>query len=101
MLVTAVNPTVGLLFRGTTFPVKSRKIPCSEGISAGASGICCFLLHFGNGIEEHQRVGPDLSRFRARVCARARGTGTTGGMQADAVGAVRAMLRFHRLWQRA
>ena len=75
MIAVSANPSVGLLFRGTKFPVKSRKIPCSEGISAGASGICCFLLHFGSKIEEHQRVGPDLFRFRARPRARARGTG--------------------------
>ena len=86
MIAVSANPSMGLLFRGTTFPVNTRKIPCSEGISAGASGICCFLLHFGNGIARYQGVGRDLFRFRARVRARARGTGATGGMQRDGGG---------------
>jgi hypothetical protein len=70
MLAIAVNPPASLLFRGTTFPVKSRKFPCSQGISAGAMGVRCFLLHFGSGIEEYQWFGPDLFgsvRGRARA----------------------------------
>jgi hypothetical protein len=79
MLATAVNLSVSLLFRGRTFPVKSRKIPCSQGISAGASGIRCYLLHFGNGIERYQQVGPDLFTRRAR--ARMRATGAAQSIQ--------------------
>ena len=66
MLATAVNPSVSLLFRGTTFPVKSRKFPWSQGISPDASDIRCYLLHFRNRIEGYQQVGPDLFSRRAR-----------------------------------
>jgi hypothetical protein len=72
MLATAVNPSVSLLFHGTTFPVKSRKIPCSQGNSASASGIRCYLLHFGNRIQRYQQVGPDLFPSSVRALTRAR-----------------------------
>jgi hypothetical protein len=81
MLATAVNPSVSLLFRGGTFPVKSRKIPCSQGISAGASGIRCYLLHFGNGIKRYQWVGPDLYRL---ACGRASERAERGTAEGDA-----------------
>ena len=83
MLATAVNQSVSLLFRGGTFPVKSRKIPCSQGISAGASSIRCYLLHFGKGIKRYQRVGPDLFSMRARAREREGGKGAAEG-DADA-----------------
>src|SRR5205823_7117615 len=57
----------GCFSRGAQFPAKSRKIPCSEGILASASGLRCFLLHFRSGIEEHQRVAPDLFQLRGRA----------------------------------
>jgi hypothetical protein len=79
MLATAVNPSVSLLFRGRTFPVKSRKIPCSQGISVGASGIRCYLLHFGDGIERYQQVGPDLFSLLARAREREAGKGAAEG----------------------
>ena len=84
MLATAVNPSVSLLFLGRTFPVKSRKIPCSQGISAGALGIRCYLLHFGNGIERYQWVGPDLFPLRAGARARGRKGAAEGDADADA-----------------
>jgi hypothetical protein len=69
MLEVAANQPAKPLLRRTAFPVKSRKFPCSQGISMGASGVRCFSLHFGIGIEEYQQVGPDLfsrARMRAR-----------------------------------
>ena len=78
MLAIPVNPSMSLLFRGTTFPVKSRKIPCSQGMSAHASDIRCYWLHFGNRIEGYQQVGPDLFSCAARAGARARGPESTG-----------------------
>jgi hypothetical protein len=96
MLATAVNPSVSLLFRGTTFPVKSRKIPCSQGISTGASGIRCYLLHFGNRIERYQWVGPDLFSLHARARERAaakRGGGKWALRKAMPVPASSGMLR--------
>ena len=75
MLATAVNPSVSLLFRGTTFPVKSRKFPWSQGILPDASDIRCYLLHFRNRIEGYQQVGPDLFSRRARASTRARDDG--------------------------
>jgi hypothetical protein len=74
MLAIAVNPSVSLLFRGTTFPVKSRKFPGPQGISPGASDIRCYLLHFGNGIAGYQWVSPDLFSPIARARTRARGS---------------------------
>src|SRR3981189_207809 len=97
MLATAVNPSVSLLFRGTTFPVKSRKFPWSQGISPGALDTRCYLLHFRNRIEGYQKVGPDLfSRPRASAHPRARRR-QMGAAQGDADARLKRYARYRPL----
>src|SRR5947207_1140237 len=98
MLATAVNPSVSLFFPGTTFPDKSRKFPCSEGIPAGTSRLRCHSLHSVSGIEEHQRVGPDVfSAPRGRARARTRGAGPEPTALRAAKRAGRPMLYARRV----
>src|SRR3981189_469386 len=83
-------------FRETKFPVKSRKIPCSQGISPGASDIRCYLLHFGNGIEGYQRVDPDLFSLGARAHTRA-GPRQAAAAQCDSGGCLKRYARYRPL----
>src|SRR5204863_3575104 len=75
MLATAVNPPRAYFPGGRNSLLNRENLPVSREFRRAPRGLRCYLLHFGNGIERDQWVGPDLFRFHARPRARARGTG--------------------------
>jgi len=101
MLATAVNPTVGLLSGRAKFPVNRGKFPVLREFRRAPRIFAAFCCISGAELRNIKGLALIFSGS-VRGCAHAReGHAATAACNAMAAGAVRAMLRFHRLWQRA